>query len=690
MVFGLDIGTRTIVGILASYDEITEKIIVHHFYEVEHENRAMIDGQIHDVARVAKGVAKVKKALEDKSGKKLNEVAIAIAGRFLISSIGTYSLNISEYGYLSSDVINKMEIEAVNAAAEKLQYPQSMYCVGYSVLYYSLDNQWMKHLEGQKGNQAKVKVLAAFLPSNVVEAMLSVLDRVNLKPMHITLEPIAATSLVVPEDLRNLNIAMIDIGAGTSDIAISDKGIITGYGMVPKAGDEITDVISEGLLVDFKTAESIKRQLKIKETISFLDILDNSQTITKQEVLNLISPVIDDITEKIAKEIINLNGKPPIAVMIVGGGGKVPLITEKLAEKLGIPNNRVSLKTLKNIDIIFFENEKLEGSEYITPLGIVNVALKKQGSVFTEVKVNGRSVNMLMIGKDITILQVLLQAGYSLDKLVSTPSLAIAFELNGKLQIKRGNFGKKARIFKNGEPAELHSTINPGDIIEIEEPRDAEPVTVKLTEVIKPMEFFLNGVPKKIYPIIYKNGERVEDLEELIQDGDEIQTISPTIEKVFKDNNEVLYFTINNLPYEVVVGTVIVKNDEILENDYRIQEGDLLRTQIKELPKIKDFLDVETEKMVVYLNGEEVVLDREEIIVTCNGNIIDVNQEIKNGSNYTVRKVRKEAQLIDILSSLSLNIDEIKSYDIYINDQRVESFLQKITPGANVRLIIND
>jgi hypothetical protein len=376
--------------------------------------------------------------------------------------------------------------------------------------------------------------------------------------------------------------------------------------------------------------------------------------------------------------------------MIVGGGGKVPLITEKLAEKLGIPNNRVSLKTLKNIDIIFFENEKLEGSEYITPIGIVNVALKKQGSVFTDVKVNNKSVNMLMIGKDITILQVLLQAGYSLDKLVSTPSLAIAFELNGKLQIKRGNFGKKARIFKNGEPAELHSTINPGDIIEIEEPRDAEPVTLKLKEVINPIEFYLNGIPKNVYPIIFKNGEKVEDLEELIQDGDEIRTISPTIEQVFKDYNEVFYFTINNLPYEVVVGTAIVKNDEILENDYRIQEGDLLITRVIELPKVKDFLDIETEKMTVYLNGEEILLDREEIIVTCDGNIIDVNQEIKNGSNYTVRKVRKDAKLIDILSSFSLNIDEIKSYDIYIDDQRVESFLQKITPGTNVRLIIND
>ena len=298
MVFGLDIGTRTIVGILASYDEINEKIVVHHSREVEHENRAMIDGQIHDVARVAKGVEKVKKALEEKSGKKLNEVAIAIAGRFLISSTGACSLNVSEYGYLNKELINKMEVEAVKTAAEKLQYPQNMYCVGYSVLYYSLDNQWIKHLEGQKGNLVKVKVLAAFLPSSVVEAMLSVLDRVNLKPIHITLEPIAATSLVVPEDLRNLNIAMIDIGAGTSDIAISDKGIITAYGMVPKAGDEISDAISETLLVDFKTAEYIKKQLSVKEIISYYDILDNLQTISKEEIIRLITPVIEDISEK--------------------------------------------------------------------------------------------------------------------------------------------------------------------------------------------------------------------------------------------------------------------------------------------------------------------------------------------------------------------------------------------------------
>ncbi len=91
MLFGLDIGTRTLVGILAEYDEETESIIIKHFAEVEHENRAMLDGQIHDVNKVAKGVFKIKKTLEEESSINLSEVAIAIAGRFLISSIGSYS-----------------------------------------------------------------------------------------------------------------------------------------------------------------------------------------------------------------------------------------------------------------------------------------------------------------------------------------------------------------------------------------------------------------------------------------------------------------------------------------------------------------------------------------------------------------------------------------------------------------------
>jgi cell division protein FtsA len=690
MIFGLDIGTRTLVGLLAEYDEEREKIIIKHFAEIEHENRAMLDGQIHDVNKVVKGVASIKRKLEEENENKLTEVAIAIAGRFLISSVGSYSMDISEYGYLDDEITKKMELEAVKNATKKSNYSQEMFCVGYSVLYYSLDGQWIKHLEGQRGDKAKVKVLAAFLPKNVVEAIMSVLDKVGLKPIHITLEPIAATSLVVPEDLRNLNIAMVDVGAGTSDIAISDKGVIIGYGMVPLAGDEITDCISEHLLVDFKTAEKIKKQLSYQDTITYSDILDNFQEVKREEILEILSPVIDNITENIAKEIKNLNGKTPVAILVVGGGGKVPTFTEKLAKKFDLPKSRVSLKTAKNFDNIIFETKRLEGSEYVTPLGIVNVAIKKQGSVFNTVKVNGRNVNMLIIGKDMNVLQTLLQAGYEVDKLVGTPSPAIAFELDGKLQIKKGNMGEKAKIRINGIIGDLHSTIKPGDHIEIEEPKDGEPVTLKIKDIVKPIQYYLNGIPKEAYPKITKNDEKIEDLEEKIEDGDKIQTSLPTIADVFKEYNEKVFFTINNLPYEVPVGTTVLKEDKILDKDYKIKNGDILKTRSENLPKIKDFLDLEIQKMKVFLNGKEVDLDKEEIIISNNGKILDLNEKISNGANYTVKKVQKDVQLIDVFSKVSLNLNEIESYELYLNDERIDSFLKKIEPGANVRLLIND
>lgn len=61
----------------------------------------------------------------------------------------------------------------------------------------------------------------------------------------LTLEPIAAIQVLIPKSMRRLNVALVDIGAGTSDIAITNEGTVTAYGMVPKAGDEITESVSE-------------------------------------------------------------------------------------------------------------------------------------------------------------------------------------------------------------------------------------------------------------------------------------------------------------------------------------------------------------------------------------------------------------------------------------------------------------
>ncbi len=685
MVFGLDVGTRTLVGVLAEFDD-NENLIIKYAKVKEHENRAMVDGQIHDVNKVSKTISKLIKDLEEDSETEIKEVAVALAGRFLITSEGECIYNISGEGYLTENTVRKIELEAVKMATDNIEEIKGMYCIGYSSLYYEIDGEWIKHLEGQKGNQAKAKVIAAFLPKNVVEAMLSVLEKNNLKPVHITLEPIAAMNVVIPEDLRNLNIVMVDVGAGTSDIAISNEGTIVGYGMVPMAGDEITDAISKELLIDFKTSEAIKKTLLEKENFKYNDILDFEHEISKEELLNIIDPHIEKITKEIADKIMDLNGKPPVAVMIVGGGGKVLGFSEKLAKNLNIPNNRVALKDLKKVNFINLDgNENLFGSEFITPIGIAYVALKKEGNVFNTVSVNGKNVNMMMIGTDMNVMQVLFQAGYTHSQFVGAASHAITFELNNDLKIIKGNLGKEAEIKINGSHATLKSKVKPGDKIEIGETKAGEPLKVKVKEICDYINFFVNGKPEKVFPEIYLNGKKISG-EEYLKDDDKIITKPVKVKEVFKKYTQSIYFTIAGNPYEIPCGVVVTKNGEIITEDYEIKENDSFETTEVNIPKVKDFIEIEAKKQKVIFNDKPIYLPVEQIIIKNSGKIIDKESEIKNGANYLIEIVEKRPSLIELFAYLSINTKDIKEFELTINGEKAESFMQPIPENSTVKL----
>ncbi len=81
----------------------------------------------------------------------------------------------------------------------------------------------------------------------VIEGLYSVISKAGLEVGNITLEPIAAINVAIKEELRLLNLALIDIGAGTSDIAITKDGKIMAYAMTSQAGDEITEALSQNI-----------------------------------------------------------------------------------------------------------------------------------------------------------------------------------------------------------------------------------------------------------------------------------------------------------------------------------------------------------------------------------------------------------------------------------------------------------
>ncbi|MCL6612195.1 MAG: rod shape-determining protein [Peptococcaceae bacterium] len=471
-IFALDIGTRTVIGIVAGVEGDSLKILAQSM--TEHQSRAVFDGQIHDIFKVAQAVKEVKSDLEEKMGFKLGKVAIAAAGRSLKTRFAHVEQEIGDDIEIDPVICRGLEMDAVKEAHRQLQEEggdgqeeDQFFCVGYTVVNYYLNGYTMTSLTGHFGKRIGVDVLATFLPNSVVNSLYSVLGRVSLEPVSLTLEPIAAAGAIIPESYRLLNLALLDIGAGTSDIAITRDGSIVAYGMVPLAGDEITEAVAQGCLADFHTAEYIKREIVKGRDITFQDIMGIERTVSCGEILEMLDPVLESLAEKITGEILRLNGnKPPKSVFCVGGGGQLPAFTGKIAQKLGLPPERVGLRGRRFIPGLLADNDEISGPEGVTVVGIAKVALDSVGHNFITVNINGMDYK-LFHSRELTVFDALGLIEYNLGDLVGKNGRDLRFVLNGERKVIYGGLCQPAEVFINGEPANLKSVLADGDQVTV-------------------------------------------------------------------------------------------------------------------------------------------------------------------------------------------------------------------------------
>src|SRR5699024_5923610 len=415
-IFALDIGTQSVTGILLQENEQQYEII--DFVVKHHEERSMLDGQIHDVMEVASIIDEVKQDLE-KTAQPLRHVAVAAAGRALKTIRTEKTVKIAEHPFTTVEDIAFLELSAVQKAqtllAKQEKHDFSTYhCVGYSVLHYYIDDETIGSLIDQDGEEAKVEVIATFLPKVVVQSLLSALERANLSMQALTLEPIAAIHVLVPASMRRLNVALIDIGAGTSDIAIANEDTIVAYGMVPTAGDEITEAISDAYLLDFKVAEQVKKEVVNNQSATVEDILGFETTITYDELLPPIEKSVDKLARLLADEVMQLNSKTPQAIMLIGGGSLTPLLNEKLATYLQLPANRVAIRGSDAIKHVNVNGKIPAGPEFVTPIGIA-VRASEEPLTYTSVYVNDKTT-LMFDTKHVTVGDCLIQAGIDVSQ----------------------------------------------------------------------------------------------------------------------------------------------------------------------------------------------------------------------------------------------------------------------------------
>ncbi len=572
-IFALDIGTRTVVGIIGHMDDGV--FCVDYAKSIPHKRRAMIDGQIEDIPMAASVAKKVIESLENDSGIKLEKVAIAAAGRALKTRRTEMSFDVEEKESITEDDVKSFELETTLKAQDELDAEvtdakMSFYCVGHTVIQYLLDDYRIGSLIGHKGKKVSVELIAAFLPSPVVESLYAVTDMNGLEVSSLTLEPIAAMNIVIPPEIRLINVALVDIGAGTSDIAIAQNGSIVAYAMSTTAGDEITEEIIRKYLVDFATAEEMKLS-SYMDSIEYTDILGYKHSIERDVFFADLFPAVDSLADDIVKNILAANGQAPAAVFLVGGGSLIPDLPKYISDKLDIPENLVAVGRNEVMKNVSFGSSNISGPEYVTPIGIGVTATYNSGYDFSVVTLNDKKIRVFDT-RAVRIIDLLTSAGYRSTQIIGRSGRNLNFTLNGEKQFIKGGHATVAEITLNGENASLEAIVKQGDKLVFkpaESGRNAEVRVADIAGDVSAHKVYIDGT-EYLFGVIARVNDKQVSGDYQIQNLDEV-TVSET--ETLGDLMQILPFDTSILNF--------YRSGKLLSADYYLNDGDDIITSDK-------------------------------------------------------------------------------------------------------------
>ena len=655
LVYGLDIGTRSIVGTVG-YKTAERAFTVVAQSTKLHATRAMMDGQIHDIAAVANTISEITKELEEQTGRKLKEVCIAAAGRVLNTASAFAEAEFDEEVVVDEEIVHTLEMMAVEKAHKKMKEATDgdghhYICVAYTVIRYYLNGFVITSLEEHKASKIGVDVLVTFLPDEVIDGLYAAVGKAGLTVENLTLEPIAAMLVAIPENFRLLNIALVDVGAGTSDICITRDGTVVGYGMIPMAGDKLTEAIAKKRLVDYNSAERMKLEASgKKKVITYTDIMGLKQKAGREELLADIKDQVDEMAGAIATQITSLNGDKPVsAVFVVGGGGKIPGFVEKLSEELNVPKERVALRGEEVLSFVTFLQEGIKkDSLLVTPIGIC-LNYYEQRNNFIFVRVNDERIKIYDNG-NLTVADAAMQYGYPNEKLFPARGKELTFTVNGESRTVKGRLGDAAEITLNGEPVGINAPIEQNAKIKIVEGTKGANATCtigRLPESKVALSFTVNGTKVACPRMLQANGENVSSLYE-IKEGDVIMSLD--------------YYTLDQvLAYADVVpaGKVYVNSTEAVP-DAKVYDGSIIRAETAEslMPKKEEPVPKPAEAPKKEKEPEVQPDIYEDYVMSYDDYVREVPVEYKKPKKQ--EDDSKASHLMSILSSLNASESSLK------------------------------
>ena len=374
MVVGLDIGTSKIVAIVA---EITPEGGFEIIGLGSHPSRGLKKGVVVNIETTVNAIRRALEEVELMAGCRISEVYAGIAGNHIRSFNSHGMVAIKDREVTQADVEKVMETaKAVNIPADQ----QILHILNQE---YIVDGQEdVREPVGMSGIRLEVKVHIVTGAVSAAQNIAKCIHRCDIGVRDLVLQPLASAKAVLSEDEKDLGVCLVDIGGGTTDIAVFTDGAIRHTAVIPVAGDQITNDIAMALRTPTKNAEDIKCRYgsalrglaDIHEMLEVPDVGNRgTRALSRQTLAEVIEPRVEELYLLIQAELRRSGFEQLLSsgIVITGGSSSMKGMVE-LGEEIFHMPVRLGLPMYKgNLE------EVIQTPRYSTAIGLVMTGVEE-------------------------------------------------------------------------------------------------------------------------------------------------------------------------------------------------------------------------------------------------------------------------------------------------------------------------
>ena len=357
MIVGLDIGTSKIVAIVGSVGPRGElEIIGTGLYP----SSGLKKGVVVNIEATVNSIQRAIEEAELMAGCSIHSVYAGIAGSHI------RSLNSHGIVAIRDREVQDLDVDRVIDAARAVAIPADQEILHVLPQEFIIDDQEGVHEPiGMSGVRLEAKVHLVTCAANAAQNIKKCIRRCGLDVDEIILEQLASSHAVLTEDEKQLGVALVDIGGGTSDIAIFTEGAIRYTGVIPIAGDQVTNDIAMALRTPTPHAEDLKvkyacalaKLARPEETVKVPSVGDReARDLSRQSLAEVVEPRYDELFTLIQAELRRSGFEERIAagVVLTGGTAKMEGVVELAEEifhmpvRIGTPVNVKGLSDIVN------------------------------------------------------------------------------------------------------------------------------------------------------------------------------------------------------------------------------------------------------------------------------------------------------------------------------------------------------